>query len=337
MHLIHVRSDVLRDRGLLASAKLVWMGICLMGESWQRTSHTKMGARLGLSRQTIARALAVLEREAWIQTEKVVSVRRAADRHASVPAALIQDVRLSATDKVLYAQLQLTPDYRSMSGQFTYVELREAFGIDPRTARVAVARLIAAGWMHAAQRTNRRPVVFHLRNPGAERVAVELDAVNRRLRRSSFKGEALMRELLSLLVESSVFQDDASPEFLVDPATGEHLQLDRFYPPGVGFEFNGPQHYAPTPWFPDKEAFVRQQVRDLIKIGLCARNKVVLITVHPEDLSIDTLSRKIGDLLPRRQLAGLGPVVRYIEAKAKRYRATATGELPEQPGPGGKP
>lgn len=55
-----------------------------------------------------------------------------------------------------------------------------------------------------------------------------------------------MREYLSLMIDSGEFEDNAAPGFLVNPLTDERLQFDRFYPPGVAFEFNGPQHYGAT-------------------------------------------------------------------------------------------
>lgn len=39
---------------------------------------------------------------------------------------------------------------------------------------------------------------------------------------------------------------NASPGYLINPYTGERMQFDRYYPPGVAIEFQGAQHDGPT-------------------------------------------------------------------------------------------
>src|SRR5690606_12471297 len=110
-----------------------------------------------------------------------------------------------------------------------------------------------------------------------------------------------MREYLSLLIDSDEYEDNAAPGFLVNPLTEERLQLDRYYPPGVAFEFNGPQHYGPTEHYTAEEA-VKQRVRDLIKAGICAGRGIQLKIVHAEDLSLSKMKKIVGHLLPLRDL-----------------------------------
>lgn len=67
-----------------------------------------------------------------------------------------------------------------------------------------------------------------------------------------------MKEFLSLVVDSDRYEDNATPGFLVNPFTRERLELDRFYPPSVAFEFNGPQHYGATELFSEEQATMQR-------------------------------------------------------------------------------
>src|SRR5690606_2563656 len=125
------------------------------------------------------------------------------------------------------------------------------------------------GWLATTQASQQAPIRFTLINPAETEARRELARVERRLAKEKFKGEGLMRALLSLLVDLDVFEDNASPGFLVNPLTDERLQFDRFYPPSVAFEFNGPQHYGETELYSAEHAR-EQRARDLIKIGICA-------------------------------------------------------------------
>ncbi len=131
-----------------------------------------------------------------------------------------------------------------------------------------------------------------------------------------------MREYLTLLVDSDDFEDDASPGFLVNPFSDERLELDRFYPPGAAFEFNGPQHYGATDRFPDKDV-AKQRGRDHLKIGICMSKGIHLHGIHAEDLTLETMRRKAGAVLPLRDLSGHEPLVAFLEAVARRYRRAA--------------
>jgi len=133
-----------------------------------------------------------------------------------------------------------------------------------------------------------------------------------------------MREYLSLIVDSDEFQDDATPGFLVNPLTGEKIQFDRFYPPDVAFEFNGPQHYSPTELYLDEEAFKNQRARDLIKIGLCTERNIKLEIIRAPDLALHRMKEIAGRHFPLRNLEGHEPLIRYLETQSRKYRYRAT-------------
>lgn len=131
-----------------------------------------------------------------------------------------------------------------------------------------------------------------------------------------------MREYLSLLIESDEYEDDAKPSFLVNPSTGERLQFDRYYPPIAAFEFQGRQHTAASKRFSPAEV-AKQRTRDLIKRGLCDELGIALVTVEAQDLTLERMRQKIGNLLHLRDLTGLDELVEYLEEVAWEHRIAA--------------
>lgn len=116
--------------------------------------------------------------------------------------------------------------------------------------------------------------------------------------------------------------DNAAPGFLVNPLTDERMELDRFYPPAVAFEFNGPQHYGATGRFSAEDA-ARQRGRDYMKLGICVEKGITLLIIHPEDLTLESMRQRIGPLLPMRDLAGQEPLMEFLKSISRRYRAAA--------------
>ena len=149
-----------------------------------------------------------------------------------------------------------------------------------------------------------------------------------RLSRAKFLGEAIMREILSLIAATGDFVDDGSLGFLVNPHTREQMQLDRLYMhEKVGFEFNGDQHYRVTGLY-DQLTVDKQRARDAVKQELCAKNGVALVVVHPQDLSVKTLLQKVGNLLPLRSLVGAGPLIRFLDRAAAEYQLRSPVVIP---------
>jgi len=126
---------------------------------------------------------------------------------------------------------------------------------------------------------------------------------------------------VSLIIDSNHFEDNARPGFLVNPITNERMELDRYYPPVVAFEFNGPQHYHTTERFPSERALQMQQARDLMKEALCAREGIPIVTIHREDLKLETMRQKVGALLPMRDLRAHAELVEWLDKVSKPYRS----------------
>ncbi|HLO02512.1 MAG TPA: hypothetical protein VK191_05355, partial [Symbiobacteriaceae bacterium] len=134
------------------------------------------------------------------------------------------------------------------------------------------------------------------------------------------------REYLSLLIDCDEFEENARPGFLINPLTDELMELDRYYPPSVAFEFNGPQHYRTTALYAKESKLRTQQMRDLMKTGHCARRGITLVVVHAADLSLAGMQAKVADLLPLRNLLGHDPLIAFLERVSRPYRRKAEQE-----------
>lgn len=317
---------LLQDPGLNASAKVVWSlsyWDALRGPV-RDTSITQVARRTGLTRPTIRQALDQLRQSGWRWPPARFDHGKSpgASQRVRMPVDLLCDRALAPQARVIYGILQAVPGFRHPDGEATFVEIGRLARRDPRAVRNALRQLASTGWIDLGRASQRAPIYFTLRNPIVERLDRELARVIQRIERAEFRGEALMREYLSLLVDSDQFEDDAAPGFLVNPLTGERLQFDRYYPPSVAFEFNGPQHYHATERFTAEDA-EKQRARDLIKLGLCVEKGITLIVVHAEDLTLDTMRKKVEGHLPLRRLDGWEELAAYLEEASRPYRRWA--------------
>lgn len=232
---------------------------------------------------------------------------------------------LSATSKVVFLTLLAwCPD---QTGEVVerWSRLARRFAMDRHTLRRHIVELVESGWLRV-ERTGRSQTRFVMCNPVLAEREAELERVQARLSRARFGGEALMREWLNLLVDSEEYHDNARPGFLRNPLTGENLEYDRWYSTGVAFEFNGPQHYRPTDLYSDLRQVEATQARDLMKKGISQEQGVVLITVEPQDLTLERMQAKIAGHLPLRKIRCDDPVLRFLAASSERYMFKAGGE-----------
>lgn len=296
---------------LTPAAKLIWI---LLRFSRDGDPKEQLATLPGLSQPTIRKGLAELS---------TLSVQATPDRSVRLPLDLLTDRRLTPGARMTYGALQLLPGFTGQEAQFTYVQLRDLLGHDIKTVRSHILELVGTGWLQITQLHQPVPTSVRVCHPAHRQVEADLAQVEQRLRRAQFRGEAIMKEYLSLLIDSDQFDENATPGFLVNPYTQELLELDRFYPPGVAFEYQGAQHFGPTVKFPDSEAAARQQGRDLIKQGICLERGIRLVTVRPEDLTLDGMRTKVDRMLPLRDLAHQQPVVHLLERISKGYRRKA--------------
>lgn len=309
--------SLLLDPDLTAAAKVLWLAIRIHSES---VTPTRLAASSGLTLATIRTGLARLEAAGWYSPSAGTIERSPSDTRVSIPVSLLSDPRVRPQAKLLYGILQTG----EKSGEFTYKALSASAQISVVTARQVVGELAETGWIQASQANQLAPIRFTLRIPELDRRAAEVAQATHRLEEADFRGEAIMREYLSLLIDSDEFEDNARPGFLVNPQTDERMELDRYYPPVVAFEFNGSQHYRMTRRFPNEQALGMQQARDLMKEALCARRGVRLVVINREDLKLEIMQQKVGTLLPLRDLSDHQGLIEFLEKVSKPYRSRAT-------------
>lgn len=89
------------------------------------------------------------------------------------------------------------------------------------------------------------------------------------------------------------------PSFLVNPETGKNMELDCYNDElKIAIEYNGVQHYNYTGAFGQtKEAFLAQARRDLLKVDLCDKYGIYLITV-PYHIQKEDIEKYIVERLP---------------------------------------
>ncbi len=306
MSIVAAPALLLTDRCLSSTAKLLWLA-----------SQASPPPDVSLAYNTVRKGQAELASSAWN------SQVPPAGQTAAIPTALLSERRVGARAKLLYGLLQLTPAFQGRSTSTSYAELGALADASPNTVKLAVQELAETGWLRITREKHTTPPRFVLLDPDHYRQRLEVVRARRRLRKPGSKGEKLMREFLSLLVDCDTFDDEAAPPFLVNPVTQEHLRFDRFYPPGVAFEYNGAQHYGATDWYPSDEDARQQHLRDLIKAGICYYRGIKLVVVHSEDLSLEGMRRKVGALLPFRDLRGHDLLADDLENRGFLYRKAA--------------
>jgi hypothetical protein len=308
---------LLLDPELTASAKLLWLAI---GACSEPAVPTTLAASSGLTLATVRKSLARLESVGWYSPSTGTIDLAPSAARVSIPVTLLPALGLRPQAKLLYGILQTLPSFREKSGEFTYTALSESAQVSAVTTRQIVRELADTGWIQARQVHQLAPIRFTLCIPEQERSRAATAQAMRRLEEADHRGEAIMREFLSLLIDSDEFEDNARPGFLVNPLTNERMELDRYYPSVVAFEFNGPQHYHTTQRFPSEQALAMQQARDLLKEALCARRGVRVVVIKPEDLKLDTMRQRVGALLPLRDLHYHQMLIEFLEKVSKSYR-----------------
>lgn len=320
--MVEVPADLLRDPAVSPHAKLIWLFLRRSGSA--RPSQLIVGA--GMAPHTVRRCLAQLTAAGWAAPAPgggaQACVPHTSGHLLQIPAELLAS-GAGVHSRLLYGLLQLLP------GQFTYRELEQLAGVRRHTITRAVADLVRTGFLATKQQHQHAPFEFELllpQAPPAPKPGAGLGGARRRIELAPHKGEQIMREWLSLLVDSRQFEDGAYFGWLINPLTGEQLQLDRFYShpaPGVGFEFNGRQHDGPTELFPSEEGARQQRARDLMKIGLCCLKGIPVVIVQIDDLSLEGMRRKVGALLPLRDLSGQDRLIRFLQQKSQNHRENA--------------
>lgn len=332
---VQIPRQLLFDPKLSISSKVVWMALQLevTARSATHCCYARLARQMGVSRPTVYKAIRELTSAGWhpLRPPKRVAKPVAQQPWVRIPAHLLTDTSVPINAKIFYGMLKayertLRPEPEGKRICFTYTSLAKLVNWHRKTVSKAVRALAVAGWLKVQRRSRRAPAYCAFKDPRLAPSEAEVERIKRRLNKAPFLGEAIMREYLTLIVDSEEYEDNASPGFLVNPLTDERLQLDRYYPPSVAFEFNGPQHYGPTEQY-SSEQVTQQRVRDLIKIGICATRGITLKVVHAQDLTLSKMREIAGNLLPLRDLSREGPRIAYLEHVARSYRRAARRRL----------
>ncbi|HWI61200.1 MAG TPA: hypothetical protein VNT75_05170 [Symbiobacteriaceae bacterium] len=276
---------------LPATHKVLWLAIRLHS---QPVSRARLASSAALDLHTVRRALSRLEAAGPSpQTGTMVTI----------PAGLLAEPRLRPQAKLLYGILQTMP-------VCTYIKLSETAHVSVTTVKQCVRELAEAGWITTHQAHKFDPIRFTLQEPDTPEVALS----KKRLEEAHYSPEAIMKECLSLLIDSDEFEDNARPGFLVNPLTGERMELDRYYPRlAVGFEYNGAQHFRTTKRFPSAQKLTMQQARDLMKEAICARRGIRIIVITRADLNLSTMRKKVARIMPLRPLDRRQALIAFLE------------------------
>ena len=173
-------------------------------------------------------------------------------------------------------------------------ELCAKAGIGRYAAVNSCRLLVERGWMRLVRTKGKgtavRPICWvpkEHQEKMAQQLKTEYDL-------APLAGEFLLGKLVELWIDAPGCVSNARPGFLVNPATKERLELDRYIPGLIAFEHNGLQHYVTTEMYADDEALAQRRARDLIKAALCAQMEIPLVTVTAQDLDV----RQFRDRLP---------------------------------------
>lgn len=327
---IRVPESLLKSQELLPTAKLVWITLMLdlQRKAQEQLSKTSLAAITGLSRPTINKAIGALEASGWYVEEKPCIKGKIYGPSVTIYTDLILDTALSVRARLFHGMLQLTANFKAKIMQFKYSPLSKELNMGLRSVRCAMGQLAKSGWFKMKQINQLAPIILNLNHPIREQFRVMFARAKKNLTNPDHFGDALMKEILSTLVATDDYMDNVRPGFLRNSNTDCLLELDRYYPNVVAFEFNGTQHYEPTDIY-DAATVEKQKFRDKLKKQLCADKGIKLITIHAQDLTIEGMLKKIGDILPLRNLRGGERLIEFLENASANYRRNSPYVLSE--------
>ena len=238
-----------------------------------------------------------------------------------IPADLLTATHIGVRAKLIYGALQTLPSYneRSSTCWYTYTKIAEQLKMNIKTVRRALFKLRDEEWIaiQTSKETKNKKILTG--NP----VKIKMIKAKHNLNRAKFRGEALMREGLNLVLEWDNGVDNATPDYLKNPYTHEQMHFDRHYEKqNVAFEYNGEQHYHATKRYSQSDVGNQKRL-DRIKQKICNERNIMLLIFRREDLSIAGITEKIKQALPwapLRDLTGYDVLVNYLEKQMEEYR-----------------
>jgi hypothetical protein len=192
-------------------------------------------------------------------------------------------------------------------------------GIAKSTALETCRDLETLRWMRLVKAGRKIQPVALIPHEYQVRMAEELERASKWV---ATKGEFFTKRHLDMWVNSDEYIDNARPEFLVNPRTGERLEYDRYYTWGLAIDFNETQHFITTQNYPSEAALKELKARDLMKIGLSENAGVRLVVITAEDLLPDAFVKKLPEGLPLNTVDRSGPYFRALVRLSSAYADT---------------
>jgi len=238
-----------------------------------------------------------------------------------IPVDLLTATHISPQARVIYGSLQTLPGYykKQLKGYHTYTKIAKLLKLNVKTVRRALFKLQDEEWIVIQTLKKTKNKLFINGNP----VWIKRRKAEHNLYRAKYRGEALMREALNLVLEWDNGVDNATPDYLKNPYTHEQMHFDRHYEKqNVAFEFNGEQHYRATKMY-NNSVVAKQKQLDRIKQKICTERNITLLIFRREELSLTYIIEKIKQVIPwapLRDLTGYDDLINFLETELENYR-----------------
>ena len=314
---IEVPKSLLLEQRLTAADKLIWMIMRLDRSDYsgrKLASPSRLAKRVNLSRFTVYNSLERLRATGWLNGQSVVRRGAASSDCVVYPNLLIRSKELQPRDIVMYGLIQA--EQFTKQWQLTYLAVGKYAQLDVRTVRRAMLALAQAGWIETKQQNQKAPIHIKLASP-VEAYRFEIE---RRIETSQFWGEAIGREMVLFRAAQANFAANTKPHWLTSRVTGALLEVDLLIEEyDLVMEFQGEQHFHETT-FSSAEEVAKQQARDAEKAEIINQEEKKLVVLEGDDLSLETVQKKLAGLAPLRDLEGLELVRNYLEQQGRKYK-----------------
>ena len=195
-------------------------------------------------------------------------------------------------------------------------DLATKMHLDAKTTAIYCKELQRHGWVDLLNEHGRQRPDAVLPREIETRLASE---VNKLIGMAHFRGEETAKTFVDWIIAPTVgLVFDARPDILNNRETGQNLEYDIFAPDFAwALEYQGDQHFGPTPQYPSEKQFIERHKRDLLKVHLSRQNNVRLSAVSKLDLTLDRMLSAIPADIPRRAFDQKGPFVQMLEKVGK--------------------
>jgi hypothetical protein len=227
---------------------------------------------------------------------------------------LAKDRRLEVEERALYL-LAWAHD------PSTIASLADFANMSRNRAARACKQLAELGWMKLVKHPKgTRPAVL-MPNACQIVMAHELEDEYELV---PYRGEFLARKRMDWYLVRDEYVSNARPKFLMNPKTKRPFEYDTYdRKRRLATEYHGSQHYKETAEY--KQADVdTQQVYDLMKESMSARNGITLLIFNYRDLRPGALEQRLDEAVPHLKRGYVdmnGPYIKVLNRICENYAA----------------